>query len=118
MAFTARNLQANPCLQSNNALRRLILVQGKAGEELLQIFDDVERCGADKFTKEDLDELAKEYPGASEYDRAIELPLFNFITGLAHGRIRYRVGCALGAWRKVFHRYVLPADDLQNMSES
>ena len=56
--FSGRNLTTNPYLPFNNSLRRLILVQGKAGDDLLEILDDVEKMGAEKFTKEDLEDLA------------------------------------------------------------
>lgn len=80
LPFSGRNLSTNPYLPFNNSLRRLILVQGKAGDDLLQILDDVEKLGAEKFTKEDLEELAEEHPKAYEYDRAIKLALLNFTT--------------------------------------
>ena len=44
------NMQINKYLPSNNALRRLMLVQGKDGDELLDILDEVEQCGGEKFT--------------------------------------------------------------------
>lgn len=36
--FSGRNVQVNPYLPFNNAPRRLIFVQGKDGEELLDIY--------------------------------------------------------------------------------
>ena len=53
--FSGRNLTTNPYLLFNNSLRRLILVQGKAGDDLLEILDDVEKMGAEQITKEDLE---------------------------------------------------------------
>ena len=89
--FSGRNLTSNPYLPFNNSLRRLILVQGKAGDEVLEILDDVDKMGAEKFIKEDLEELAEDHPKAYEYDRAIKFALLNFIIGLAHGRVKYGV---------------------------
>ena len=113
--FSGRNLPANPHLPFNNALRRLILLQGKDGEQLLDILDEVEQCGGDKFTKQDLQELSIRCPKIYQYDRAIKLALLNYIIGMAHGRVKYGVECGLDAWRKLYHRYVPLAEDLQNI---
>ena len=56
--FSGRNVQSNPYLPFNNAPRRLVLVQGQHGEELLKIFDDVEQFGDDKVNEQDLKQLA------------------------------------------------------------
>ena len=104
--FSGKNVQTNPYLPFNNALRRLILVQGKDGEELLDILDEVEQCGDDKFTKEDLKDIANRCPKIYQYDRAVKLALLNYITGTAHGRVKYGVEGGLDAWRELYNRYV------------
>lgn len=115
LPFSGRSLSINPCLPFYNSLRRLISVQGKVGDDLLQRLDDVEKLGAEQFTNEDLEELAGACPKACEYDRTIQLALHNFNTGLAHGRVTYGVAGGLDAWRKLHHRYVPLAEDLQNI---
>ena len=60
--FCGRNVQANPGLPFNNAFRRLILVQGKDGEELLDIFDEIEQAGDDKISKEDFKDMSRKCP--------------------------------------------------------
>ena len=106
--FSGRNLATNPYLPFNNALRRLILVQGHDGEELLNILNEIEQCGDEKFTKDDLKELSTRYPKAYQYDRAVRLALLNYTTGVAQGRVKYGVECGLDAWRKVYNRYIYP----------
>lgn len=113
--FNGRNIQSNPYLPFNNALRRLVLVQGKDGEELLDILDDVEQFGDDKVIKQDLRELATKYLKVYQYDRTVRFTLLNYTTGAAHGRIKYGVEGGLGAWRKIYNRYVPLADDLQHI---
>ena len=48
VTFSGRNLIIKPSLPFNNSLSRLILVQGKAGDDLLEILDDVEKLGAEQ----------------------------------------------------------------------
>ena len=90
-------------------------MQGKDGEELLDILDDVEQFGDDKVTKQDLRELANKYPKVYQYDRAVRFALLNYTTGVAHARIKYGVEGGRDAWRKLYNRYVPLADDLQNI---
>ena len=113
--FRGRNLHTIPYLQFNNATTRLILVQGKVGEELLDILDGMEQCGDQRFTKEDLNEIVTKRPKIYKYDRAINFVLLNYTTGIAHGRVKYGVERGPDAWRKLCNRYVLLAEELQNI---
>lgn len=93
-----------------------MLVQGKDGEEPLNILDEVEQRGDDKLTKTDLQDLANKRPKINQYDRAVWLALLNYTTGMAHGRAKYGVECGPNAWRKLYNWHVPLADDQQNIS--
>ena len=56
--FTGFNLQKNPCIPFNKAIRTLILTQGEDGEEFLKIFDHIETYEDQKFTSANLRALA------------------------------------------------------------
>ena len=92
------------------------MVQGKDGDELLNILDDVEQCGDEKFTKEDLRSTSIRHPKVYQYDRAVMLALLRYTTGTAYARVTYGVECGLDAWRTFYNRYVPLAEDLQNIS--
>ena len=113
--FSGRHLTTNPYLPFNYSVRRLTLVQGKVGDDLLEMPDDAEKLGAEKLTKEDLEDSAEHHPKAYEYDRAIKLAFLNCIIGLAHGRVKYGVEGGLDARRTLYHRYVPLAENLQNI---
>ena len=113
--FSGRNVYTNPYLPFNSALRRLILVQGKDGDELLNILDDVEQCGDENFIKEDMRSTAIKYLKLYQYDRVVMLALLNYIIGTAHARVKYGVECGLDAWRKLYNRYVPLAEDIKNI---
>ena len=55
------------------------------------------------------------YPKAPEYDRAIRAALFNQINGIAKGLVQHNVANGLDVWRKLYHRYIPLASDLQDI---
>ena len=67
---TGKSLNVNPDLLFNNAIRRLVLVQGANLELSSDIFDKVEKRGANMFTNELLTELKIKFPKAGEWNRA------------------------------------------------
>lgn len=112
--FIGFNLQKNPYFPFNKALRKLILAQGCDGEELLKIFDHVETYGDNKFTAANLRALYDFYLKAYEYARAIQAALLNWTEGAAQGIIEHGCENGLGAWRRLYNRYIPGADDFQN----
>ena len=76
--FSGKNLNNNPYLPFNKSLKRLIYNQGADGEELLEILEGVEKFGATKFDNTKLQALRKQYPKATEYNRAITSLLLNY----------------------------------------
>ena len=115
MTFTGKNLQSYPYIKFNNQIRRLILTTGEDGEELLKHLNDIEKLGNEKFTNEDLHNFAKEVPKALEYDRVVKAALLNWISGIAQGLVEHGTECGFDAWRKLYHRYIPLADDMQNI---
>ena len=113
--FSGKSLNINPYLPFNNAIRRLILAQGVDGEVLLGVLDKVEKMGGATFTNELLAELTIKYPKAGEWNRAITAALLNWTTGIAKGLIQHNVANGLDAWRKLYHRYIPLASDLQDI---
>lgn len=101
-------------MQFNNLIRKLIFTQGKEGEDLLDVLDHVESFGGEKFTNAYLNNLHKQRPKVYEYSRAIRAALMNWIGGIAKGLIKHWVDNGLDAWRKLSHKYVPLAEDLQN----
>ena len=99
--FTGRNLHTNPYMPFNNALRRLMLAQGQDGEMLLQVLDKIEKLGNNKYTNEQLTELGKVYPKATEFEIAIKTALINWTAGIANNLVRYGVCNGFDAWRKL-----------------
>ena len=99
----------------NNAIRRLILAQGAEGDTLLIILDKVEKMGANTFTNELFTELKTKYPKADEWNRAIMAALLNWTSGIAKGLVQHNVANGLDAWRKLYHRYIPLAADLQDI---
>ena len=94
---------------------RNIIIIPPSGKELLDILDEVEQCGDDKFIEDHLKETVIKRPEVYQYDRAVRLALRNYITGVAHGRVKYGVEFGFDAWRKLYNRYVLLAEDLQSI---
>ena len=82
---------------------------------MLSILDEIEQVGDETLTKEDLNDLCNRYANAYQFDRAVRLVLFNYITGVAHGRVKVWVGGGLDEWRKLYNRYVQFAEDLENI---
>ena len=113
--FTGKSLNVNPYLPFNNAIRRLILAQGAEGDTLLTILDKVEKMGANTFTNELLIELKIKYPKADEWNRVIMAALLNWTSGIAKGLVQHNVANGLDAWRKLYHRYIPLAADLQDI---
>ena len=99
----------------NNQLRRLIMTMGMDGEDLLELLDVVEKRGKHKITRQLLSKIAKEYPKAYEYDRSIKAALMNWTSGVAQGLVKHGTEGGLDAWRKLYHKYMPLADDLQNI---
>ena len=60
-AFIGFNLEKNPYIPFNKAIRNLILAQGEDGEELLKVLDHIETYGDQKFTSANLRALAYIY---------------------------------------------------------
>lgn len=113
--FTGFNLQTNPHIPFNKAIRKLMISQGEDGEELLKILDHIETYGDQKFTSANLRALAGIYPKAYEYARAVNAALLNWMEGAAQGLIEHGCENGLDAWRRLYNRCVPGADDLQNL---
>ena len=55
------------------------------------------------------------HPKAEEFNRAIKAALLDWTSGIAKGLIRHNVINGLDAWRKLYHRYIPFASDLQDI---
>ena len=77
--------------------------------------DKVEKMGGTTFTNEMLMELTIKYPKAGEWNKAIKAALLNWTSGIAKGLLQHNVANGLDAWRKLYHRYILLASDLQHI---
>ena len=113
--FAGFNLNKNPFIPFNKAIRKLILTQGGDGEELLKILDSIEIYGEQKFTNTNLRALSEIYPKAYEYARAVNAALLNWTEGAAQGLVEHGCDNGLDAWRRLYNRYIPGADDLQNL---
>ena len=113
--FTGKQFSSNPYMPFNNAIRDLILTQEQDGEELIEILELVESFGGEKIINNYLDNLFKLRPKVYEYSRAVKAALMNWIGGVAKGLVKHGVEHGLDAWRKLYHKYVLLAEDLQNL---
>ena len=113
-AFARKNLHTNPDLPFNNALGRLILVQSSDGEMLLQIFDKIEALGATKHINEQLRMMIDKYPKETKFDTTVKSALLNWTAGIINNVVECGVHKGSNAWRKLCHRYVPFAKDLQN----
>ena len=78
-------------------------------------FPEIEKMGNRVFTNEQLNEEIKRYPKVAQFNRAVLTVLRNYAAGIARGMVEYGVENGLDMWRKVCHRYVPPAEDLQHM---
>ena len=90
-------------------------LNGEDGDVLLRILDHVETYGAKRFTTAHLANLKSQCSKALEYDRAIKSALLNWTSGIAHGLVKYRVDVGLDAWRKLYHKYMPLAVNMQNI---
>ena len=88
---------------------------GQDGEELFIILDEMEQFGNTKVEKIRLNNLSEECPKVYEYDRAIKAALLNWTSGVAQGLVKHRVEGGMDAWRKLYHKYMPLADDLQSI---
>ena len=88
---------------------------GQDGDELATILDEVEKLGNTKVDKLRIAKLAEEFPKVYEYDRAIKSALLNWTAGVAQGLVKHGLEGGLDAWRKLYHKYMPLADDLQNI---
>ena len=112
---TGKQLSSNPYMPFNNAIRNLILTQGQDGEELIEALDLVESSPGEKIISNYLDNLFKLRPKVYEYSREVKAASMNWIGGVAKGLVRHGVENGPDAWRKLYHKYVPLAEDLQNL---
>ena len=69
---------------------------------------------ATKFINSQLQSIITKYLKIAEFDVAINVALWNWITRVVNNMLKFGVNNELDAWRKLYHRYVPLADDLQN----
>ena len=79
------------------------------------MLDKIEKLGVNKYTNEQLNELAKVYLKVRELEIAIKTALLNWTSGIAINLGRYGVCNGFDAWRKFYNKYVPFAEDLQNI---
>lgn len=84
-------MNINPYLTFNNAIRRLILVQGQDGDVVVELLDRVEKFGARRFRRELLNKLKPQLLKIYAYDRATRAALLNWTSGIANRIIKYNV---------------------------
>ena len=108
--FSGRSLNATPYLPFNNAIRRLIFVQGSDGEVLLKVLDKIEALGPTKLTNEELNAMITRYPKMTEFDTAVKSVLLNRTIGTSNSIIRHSVSTGFDAWRKFFSLTAHAAD--------
>ena len=114
--FTGKALNTHPYLHFDNAIRRFTMKQGADGDTLFTILNHVEKMGPNTFTNDMLKEIIViKYLKAPESDRAIRPALYNLINGIAKGLVQHNVANGLDAWRKLYHRYMPLASDLQDI---
>ena len=113
--FTGKAFNTKPYLLFNNAIGRLTMAQGAGGDTLLTILNKVKKQGPNTFTNDMLQELITIYPKAPEFDRAIRAALYNWTNGIAKGLVQHNVANGLDAWRKLYHKYIRLASDLQDI---
>ena len=112
---TEFNLSNTPYIPFNKSLRKLILTQEHDGEELLHILDHVESYGDTEFIDKNLRTLSYIYPRSYECARTVNAALLNWTEGVAHGMVEHGCDNGLDAWRRLCHRYVPGAEDLQHL---
>ena len=62
-----------------------------------------------------LKKLVAKYPKAKEFNRAVTAALLNWTSGIAKGLVQHNVANGFDAWRKLYHRYIPLASDLQDI---
>ena len=67
------------------------------------------------FTNDMLKTCSMKYLKAEEFNRAIKAVLLNWTSGIAKGLVQHNVTNRLDAWRKLYHRYIPLASDLQDI---
>ena len=77
---------------------------GEDGIELVNVFNEVEKRGSQRYNTEGLNKLAKDVPKAHEYDRAVKAALVNWITGIAQGLVEHGTEGGFDAWRDLYYR--------------
>ena len=55
------------------------------------------------------------YPKVAEFETAIKAALLNWTSGVVNNMIKYGVLNGFDVWRTLHHKYVLLAEDLQNI---
>ena len=115
VTFIGKQLQSNPYMKFNNQIGRLVLAMGREGEQVVSIFDTVEKLGNKKYTSSDLARFIKDLPEAMEYDRSVKAALLNWTPGIAQGLVEHGTECGFDAWRKLYNRYVPLAHGMQTI---
>ena len=113
--FTGSNRIANPYLQFYKSMRRLIHSQDEDGEMLLKLLDEIENKWFTVFIHEQVKDEIGQCPIVAQFNRAILTALLNYTAGIVRGMIEYGIENGLDAWRKLYHRYMPLADDLQQL---
>lgn len=113
--LSGKDFSSNPYLPSIKSLKRLVYSQGVDGDQLLEIFEDVEGYGATTFDKNKLQEFTKARPKAAEYNRALLSLLLNYTTSIAKGMVEHGVDNGFDAWRRFYHHHIPLAGDLRKM---
>lgn len=110
-----RNLNTNPYLPFNKAIRRLILSQGSDGDVLLRILDKMEVLGATNYDNIQLQTVITKYPKAAGFDSATKSASLNWTTGIANNLVSYGVHNGSDAWRTLYNRYIPLVEELQHI---
>ena len=113
--FSGTNLHTRPYMAFNKALRKFIRAQGKDGELLLKILDEVEKCGSTPFDNEKLNVLIQHYPIVTQSNTAVQAALENYTIDMAEGMVRHGVLNGLDAWRRLYNHYAPMVEDSQNI---
>ena len=76
----------------------------------------VEALEAIKYTNEQLQVMISRCAKVAEFDTGVKSALLNWTMGTANSFVRRIIDNGSDAWRKLYHRYVPFADDLQHIS--
>ena len=77
--------------------------------------DTIEALGTTKYINEELQELIKLYPKVAEFEIAVRAVLLNWTSGIAHNLVKCGICNGFDAWCKLYNKYVLLAEELQNI---